>query len=223
MTARSNRSSFVRKAGLIASAAMVAFASACSNDTPVAPELTAKNGLLGDVLGGVGGVVNGVVSLLIPVKALERDRALTAPITRSFTITKKDGGRLEVDEAGLRIDVPSDAISTNSLTITVTVLAGKSIAYDFQPHGTKFLKPLAFRQDLKGTSWDHSGFKGTLNGGYFKDTKQINLLSGLALLDELFPIEVKTHEARFDINHFSGYMVSGGRQGSAYYDVGSQF
>jgi hypothetical protein len=94
-------------------------------------------------------------------------------------------------------------------------MPGKSIAYDFQPHGTKFLKPLEFRQDLEGTSWDHSGFRGTINGGYFKDSKQINLLSGLSLLDELFPVEIRTHEARYNINHFSGYMVSSGRKGFA--------
>lgn len=219
MTARSNRSSILRKAGLIASVAMVAIASACSSDNPVAPDLTARNGKIGDLLGGVGGVVD----LLIPVKALERDVALQSSVTRSFTISREKGGKLEIDEAGLRIDVPARAISTNSLTITVTVLPGKSIAYDFQPHGTKFLKPLAFRQDLGGTSWDHFGFNGTLNGGYFKSTDQLNLHNGLALLDELFPIEVKTHEARFNINHFSGYMVSGGRQGSAYYEDSSEF
>lgn len=218
MIRSSYRFTIVRKAGLIATAAMVAVASACSNDAPIAPEVTAKNGLIGNLVGGVGDVVNGVVGLLIPAKALTRDVAIATPITRSFTVTRKDGGRIEITQAGLRVDIPSDAISTTSLTITVTVLAGRAVAYDFQPHGTKFLKPLAFRQDLVGTSWDHSDFRGTLNGGYFKDTKQVNLLSGLSLLDELFPVELGTHEARFNINHFSGYMVSGGRQGSAYYD-----
>jgi hypothetical protein len=214
MTHRSNRSTFVRTAGLIATAAMVAFASACSNDkAPAAtePEVTAQNGLISDLLGSV-------TSLLIPARALERDRPIGQPITRSFVVTRSNGGRIEIEEAGLRVDVPSGAIATNSLNITVTVLPGKAIAYDFQPHGTKFLKPLAFRQDLEGTTWDHSNFKGTLNGGYFKDTRQLNLLSGLAILDELFPIEIKTHEARFNINHFSGYMVSGGRKGSSYYE-----
>ena len=207
-------SRFIRLAS-VAALSTLAFTTACSDSAtaPVsAPDVTVKHGLLGDVLGTVDGVVGGVVGLLIPVKALERDRALPAGITRSFTITRNDGGRLELDQAGLRIDVPAGAIAANSLTITVTVLPGKAIAYDFQPHGTKFLKPLAFRQDLEGTSWDHSDFRGVLNGGYFKDTKQIDLVTGLTLLDELLPIEVRTHEARFNINHFSGYMVSGGRQ-----------
>lgn len=208
------RSKLTRSAGLIATAAMVALASACSSDGLTAPDVKAKNGLLGDVLGGVNGVVTGVVNALIPVQALQRDRAV-ASTTQSFTVTRANGGRIEIEEAGLRVDVPAGAISTNSLVITVTVLPGKSIAYDFQPHGTKFLKPLAFRQNLEGTSWDHSGFRGTINGGYFKDAKQVNLLSGLTLLDELFPVEIRTHEARYNINHFSGYMVSSGRKGFA--------
>ena len=207
-----------RNAGIAATLAITTLTSACSDNSiaaPAAPELQAKNGLIGDLLGTV-------VGLLVPAKALERDRAIGA-MTRTFTVTRQSGGRIEIEEAGLRIDVPSGAIATNSLTITVNVLPGKSVAYDFQPHGTKFLKPLAFRQDLEGTSWDHSGFQGTLNGGYFKDARQLDLLTGLSLLDELFPIQIKTHEARFDINHFSGYMVSGGRKGSAYYNGDSAF
>ncbi|MEO7998605.1 MAG: hypothetical protein ABI852_14245, partial [Gemmatimonadaceae bacterium] len=89
--------------------------------------MKAKNGLLGDVLGGVGGVVNGVVGLLIPVQTLQRDRAVSA-ITRSFTVTRSNGGRIEIAEAGLRVDVPAGAISTTSLVITVNVLPGKSVA-----------------------------------------------------------------------------------------------
>jgi hypothetical protein len=209
-TRKTFRNKITRSAGLIATAAMVAFASACSSDSVTAPDMKAKNGLLGDVLNGVGGVVTGVVNALIPVQTLQRDRAIGA-MTRSFTVTRSNGGKIEIEEAGLRIDVPPAAIATTSLVITVTVLPGKSVAYDFQPHGTKFLKPLAFRQDLVGTSWDHSGFKGTINGGYFKDRGQLDLLNGLALQDELFPVEIKTHEARYNINHFSGYMVSSGR------------
>lgn len=206
------RNKVARSAGLIATAAMVALASACSNDSITAPDMKAKNGLLGDVVGGVNGVVTGLVNGLIPVQALQRDRAIEKSV-RSFTVTRANGGRIEMEAAGLRVDVPAGAISSASMVITVTVLPGRSVAYDFQPHGTKFLKPLQFRQDLEGTSWDHSGFRGIVNGGYFKDAGQVNLLSGLTLLDELFPVEIKTHEARYNINHFSGYMVSSGRRG----------
>ncbi|MBC8088474.1 MAG: hypothetical protein H7Z40_14495 [Phycisphaerae bacterium] len=208
MTFPRSSSVFARSAGFLAVAALV-LTTACSDSLTAptqAPEVTPQNGLISDVLGGVTG-------LLMPAKALTRDVAIK-PITRSFTFTRS-GGKIEIPEAGLRVDIPSDAIPGNTLTITVNVLPGKSVAYDFQPHGTQFRKPLEFRQDLEGTSWDDSDFKGVLLGGYFKDKGQINLLTGLAMLDELFPILVKTHEARFNINHFSGYMVSSGRYSRA--------
>ena len=200
---------FSRSAGIL-SVALLALSAACSTETATAPQVTAKNGLLGDVVGGVVGTATGLLS---PAKVLTRDVAVPA-ITRSFTFTRA-GGSINIPEAGLIVDVPAEAIPTSSLTITVTVLPGKSIAYDFQPHGTQFRRPLTFRQELNGTSWDASTFRGTLNGGYFKNTAQVDLLRGLALVDEILPITVRLHEARFNINHFSGYMVSSGRQ-SAY-------
>lgn len=211
LTIRTIRS---RAAAVLALGAL-AFTAACSDSMTAptaAPDVKAKNGLIGDVLGTVIGTVNG---LLIPAKALSRDVAVPS-MTRSFTFTRT-GGKIEIPEVGLRVDVPSDAIPGTTLTITVTVLPGRSVAYDFQPHGTQFKKPLVFRQDLVGTSWDKSDFKGTLTGGYFKDKSQLDLLSGLGLLNELIPLTIKTHEANFNINHFSGYMVSSGRQ-SAYND-----
>ena len=87
------------------------------------------------------------------------------------------------------------------------------IAYDFQPHGTKFLKPLTFRQDLSGTTWGTSLIK-VLNGGYFKSTSQLDQARGVALLDELLPAVTLDRRVSFSINHFSGYMVSSGRQSS---------
>lgn len=200
--------SFRTRAVSVAAVTALAFTTACSDSltAPVAaPEVTAQKGLISDIVGVVTG-------LLIPAKALTRDVAVPT-ITRSFTFTRT-GGKIEIPETGLRVDVPTDAIPGTTLTITVTVLPGKSVAYDFQPHGTQFRKPLVFKQDLVGTSWDKLGFKGTLSGGYFKDKSQLNLLTGLGLLNELLPLTIKTHEASFNINHFSGYMVSSGRQSS---------
>lgn len=105
------------------------------------------------------------------------------------------------------------AIAGN-LTITVTGLVGDAVAYDFQPHGTVFLKPLQFNQELAGTSWERSDFKGSVLGGYFELETQVNALPGLSLLDELFPVTLDGKRASFDIKHFSGYMVSSVRQGS---------
>lgn len=205
---RNTRRSLLRKASLLAATATIAFVAACSTDSPVAPVSAGYK--------TVRTPIGGLLKTLFPMVPLERDAAIVAPITRSFTIDNKSGGRIEIKETGLRVDVPAGALPTSSLTITVTALPGRALAYDFQPHGTVFLKPLAFQQELDDTSWDKLGFKGIVLGGYFEDVSQLNVLDGLALLDELYPVTFDSKRIRFDIKHFSGYMVSSGRQSVSY-------
>ncbi|MEP6831740.1 MAG: hypothetical protein ABJB74_00040 [Gemmatimonas sp.] len=205
MKPSSARSMFSRSLGALCASAFVA-ATACSGDSVTQPNFTTRDSgvtLTADAL-----------AQLIAVNALTRDIPVPAGMVRSFTFTKK-GGRIELKETGLRIDIPENAIPGTTLTITVTALPGSAVAYDFQPHGTVFLKSLAFRQDLNNTSWDKLGFKGVINGGYFKNTAQIDVLHGTAVLDEIFPVTFNSKEVTFDIKHFSGYMVSGGRQAAA--------
>jgi hypothetical protein len=198
------RSTVARTAGLLAAAAAVVLASACSSDTISAPAKAPEYRSSQFSIGGV-------TKTLFPMQPLTRNDPLTSPIVRTFTITK-GGGKLEIKETGLRVDVPAGAISKNSLTITVTALAGSAVAYDFQPHGTVFLKPLDFQQELDGTSWERLRYKGLAVGGYFETVSQLSVLSGLALLDEVYPIMLDDKRASFDIRHFSGYLVSSGRQ-----------
>lgn len=196
------RRTVARSTGVLVAVA-AALLSACSTDSLTQPDVAPKNGLISDVLGA-----------LIPVKALSRDTAIKVAYTRSFTFDKK-GGSIDMPETGLRVDVPAGAIPGSTLTIVVTALPGKSIAYDFQPHGTVFLMPLTFRHDLSNTSWDKSLIKGVVNGGYFKSTSQLNLSSGTGLLDELLGANIVKKEVSFSVKHFSGYMVSGGRKGAS--------
>ena len=172
------RRTTARSTGVLVAIA-AALVSACSGDSVTQPELIAKNGLLSTVTG----LVNG----LIPVNGITRDTAVSVGLTRSFTFTAA-GGAIDIPETGLHVDVPANAIPGASLTIVVTALPGKAVAYDFQPHGTVFLKPLTFRQDLTNTSWSKTLIKGGVNGGYFKDAAQLNRASGSALLDEIFAV-----------------------------------
>jgi hypothetical protein len=190
---------------MFATVAVTTLTSACSGDNPLAPDLQARNGLTSTVAT--------LVNSLLPVKAVMRDSALASEITRSFKFTKA-GGQIAIPELGLRVEVPYGAIPRDTMTITVTALRGKSVAYDFQPHGTRFLKPLVFRQSLLGTSAVKAGFSGSIGGGYFKDDSQLDLLNCTALLDELLSATVRSNEATFNVYHFSGYMVSSGRQSS---------
>ena len=179
--------------------------SACSPDVPTAPAAVERsNGLIGSVLGTTTGTLTQVTSLL-------RSSELATPITRSRTFDRA-GGLLEIPELGFSLSVPAGAIPVESLRITVTAVAGKMVAYDFEPHGTKFLMPLTFTQELSGTNGLSSLLLGaTLSGGYFKSNTQLNVSGGTALIDESFSVLLRGTSASFKISHFSGYMVSTGR------------
>ncbi len=186
---------------LVTTAAILA---ACSAEPTMAPELTASRGLLGSTIGRLGNTLSTVTGLL-------RIVPLSRPVTRSVTVTRNAGGELHIPETGLRLSVPAGAITTDRLTITVTALPGRAVAYEFQPHGTQFAKPLVFSQELGATSWLLSVLKPSLKGGYFKDADQLNTQTGVAEIDEELAATVLDGKVRFDIRHFSGYMVSTGR------------
>lgn len=196
----------LRTAAVLSTLAATSFLAACAGDGLTEPQVTRSDATL---------LSTSALTSVVNALTLTRDVAVPNGVVKSFTFTKK-GGTIDMrNETGLRIDIPEGAIPGERLTITVTALPGKAVAYDFQPHGTVFLKPLAFRHDLKYTSWDKLGFKGVIFGGYFKDPSQIDLTRGIAKLDELFPVTIKSSEVSFEVKHFSGYMVSSGRQSMA--------
>jgi hypothetical protein len=178
---------------------------ACSSDTVTAPDAAARNGLL-------GGTVGVVTSTLSSVTGLLRLAPLSQPVTRSVLVTRRAGGELRVPETGLRVTIPAGAIAKDTMTITVTALPGRLVAYEFEPHGTQFAKPLTFSQDLGATSWVLSLLKPTLGGGYFKNASQLNTQTGVSQINEELAARLEVGRVSFDISHFSGYMVSTGRQ-----------
>jgi hypothetical protein len=151
-------------------------------------------------------------STLVGVTMLQRTTALPAAITRSITLTGV-GGVLQIPEAGLTVTIPRGAVGDTTVRITATALAGKSVAYEFQPHGAKFLTQLKVLQDLNGTSW--AGNTGTMQvaAGYFADPAQLYPATNTALINEFLPVSVDLQGAnlRVDVRHFSGYMMSSGR------------
>jgi hypothetical protein len=91
------------------------------------------------------------------------------------------------------------------VTISVTAMAGKAIAYEFQPHGLTFKKPLRFKQHFMSTQ----GWWLSLGGGYFKSASQVDTQNNKAKLDEEMPAVLQQDGwITFDIWHFSGYLVS---------------
>jgi hypothetical protein len=94
----------------------------------------------------------------------------------------------------------------------MTARAGSILAYDFEPHGITFAKPLTFSQSLSGTNATLLNVP-FLKLGYYSDP---NLLGSVfALVSELINGSTNLLSWTFTapIKHFSGYVVACGRNG----------
>jgi hypothetical protein len=151
------------------------------------------------------------------VQALQRLVALPSAVTYSKVITSS-GGKISVPEADFELEVPSGAFSGTAITFVVTAYAGSTIAYDFQPHGLVFKKPLRATQHLDHTNWGSQqlpkGYFPSLTGAYFSDTTKFNLTTGWGIVDEFESTQLSDggKTVIWAIPHFSGYIVASGRQ-----------
>jgi len=145
---------------------------------------------------------------LLPVRGVTRSTPLAADISVSAVIGKQ-GGTITIPEAGLTLVVPPNAVASD-VKFTATALAGRAVAYEFEPHGTTFAVPLKFQQDLRKTSLLSTLTAPLLDGAYFADKEQINRQTGLGLVDEIVPatLDLLRFRVTFPIEHFSGYLVS---------------
>jgi hypothetical protein len=211
MTAtRSLRSKrFSKIAAGLGAAVVLGFAAACSSDSVSSPKAAAPLGMTAKQI-TLSALATLSGNILTPTVALERNTALTVSVSHSATIGS-NGGTIVLENLGLKVTVPQGAIVGNPITITVTAAPGKVVAYEFEPHGTVFAKALAFEQDLTNTSWANVKSTGALSGGYFQALDQLNLQNGLSLLNEVLPAAVNNGKVKFNVYHFSGYMVSTGR------------
>jgi hypothetical protein len=98
--------------------------------------------------------------------ALQRNAPIAQSITRSITLYQS-GGTLRIPETGLTLMIPRNAIGNAPITISVTALPRRAVAYSFEPHGTRFLDNLTLSQDLGNTSWKGNTGRIVLGGGYF--------------------------------------------------------
>ena len=130
-----------------------------------------------------------------------------------------DGGRIELPQAGLIVEFPEDAIE-DDVTITVTVIDSKGLAFEFAPHGQTFDEPVRLRFDLTDTELhalggaedrSHPGSgDGTRTpvsqavGVYFRGS------AGDAIPLETLPVYLENGELVIEIHHFSGYAVASG-------------
>jgi hypothetical protein len=197
---------FLKRAAALAFALV---ATGCTADVsataPKAAPAARSNDLLGGVLGTVGNLTNGLLS----VRNLKRNTPLAAPITVVKTIGAQ-GGSLGIPEAGVVVVVPAGALSSPT-DITMTARAGSVIAYDFEPHGITFARPLVFTQSLRGTNAPLLSLR-SMRLGYYSDPSLLGETTSLVseLIKGLGSIFSGTFTA--PIGHFSGYLVTFGCQ-----------
>ena len=135
------------------------------------------------------------------------------PLPSSITVGKvigSEGGTISVPGAGLTVSVPAGAVVLPT-AFSVTALAGRPVAYEFGPHGAKFAKPLTMTQDLRVAYPSSSAVQYLhFHAGYFSATTSLidNLLR--AVVSELLPASTDAANmvVRFNVSHFSGYLVA---------------
>lgn len=177
-------------------------ASACANDSPsapsapVAPPPAASQNLLGGLLGGGKPGTHTAIPIL-------RTNPLASDIVVSQTIGVL-GGVIAIPASGLTIVVPPLAVGKPT-AFKITARKGTYVAYDMEPHGTKFLVPLVATQSLVNTN--ARGLVGlSLSLGYYPDAAHITTVTELlgVQVDLLHLTAIST------IPHFSGYIFAGG-------------
>jgi hypothetical protein len=156
-------------------------------------------------------------------KAILAQGLLRSKSLKSATVTQvvsRAGGTIALPGTGLTLEVPAGAFDAPTMTFTVTSLAGITVAYDFQPHGTVFNVPLRVVQSLAQTNLKNispkPGFVSEWSGAYFDQASSIDSKTGVAVVSELLSVDLSViwtrNEISFAVSHFSGYMVCTGRE-----------
>ena len=142
----------------------------------------------------------------------------TSPLGGDLTVSARigsEGGVIAIPEAGLRVVVPAGAVAVPT-NFSATAVQGRAVAYEFQPHGVVFAKPLVVTQELRGTEWFGIPIL-NFRAGYFSDRTKLDTEKATVQLDEILPLslDLLRLQARFNVPHFSGYVISTGRSKSA--------
>lgn len=156
---------------------------------------------------------------MVPV--VQRDRPLKADVSVTQTITPR-GGIIRIGCAGLSLVFAPGAVSA-PLQVTATANAGSGVVYSFEPHGTVFKAPVYVVQDLRITAIRNDiNLANSVAGAYMPDGLADLSPDGLAKVSELHQAVVdKDHvpgmglvltQAVFEIQHFSGYILTVGRR-----------
>ena len=155
-----------------------------------------------------------VVDPAVVAPVLKRTRSIRINRTNHFRIDPR-GGWYSIPEAGLYIFVPANAVS-EPLTISAKALTGDLMAYEFGPHGTKFNVPLQMYQDLDLAHITAHTDLSKFEVGYFADENTLDYRTDKVSVNEFIPtgIVFQGRAVRFEVSHFSGYVIATGRGNS---------
>ena len=224
------RSRFVRSFVLVLTTFVALSCADYSPIEPIAAPTKAQDGLIGDLLGVVTGLLGSIIKVIafqsdpngIPVTAIQWTPTHVNQVRTVSGTIGYNGGSLAIPGSDFTINFPKGALST-STWISITSDASGYVSYDMKPHGLKFAKPVIVTQRL-----DHTAVYGTplsLNAAcaYFaKDPLDLSgILKALEIetttiysapsgqqsgqQQQLVP-EVET----WQLNHFSRYMLASG-------------
>lgn len=123
-----------------------------------------------------------------------------------------EGGTITL-KGGTKIVFPAGAVSED-VNITATRLAGKIVAFEFEPHGIQFAQPVVIEVPTRNTKVPDLPSLADIQGAYFPNITALNPGFGTATVTEFEPTFVSADKAwiRFSVDHFSGYLVSMGRK-----------
>jgi len=145
------------------------------------------------------------------VNVLQRGAPLGREVTAAATIGEA-GGTIRIPEAGFSITFPAGAVH-EPVEIRATALAGRNVAYRFEPHGLVFDREPVITQDL-GAVGALSRLLGLqVEGGYFTDESLLAGGTGVVLETRPAQMDLLRMRMSFGIKHFSGYLASSGRRG----------
>jgi hypothetical protein len=133
-----------------------------------------------------------------------------------FAVVGADGATLFLPGADFSLTIPAGALSEPT-AITVTASAGPFVAYEMQPHGLQFMKPVIAVQGLRTTASYGTDAGNSVRTGYLPEggdnidaddlAAPVEVEAGTTLLYGAKPV-AESHE--WILNHFSRYILISG-------------
>jgi hypothetical protein len=131
-------------------------------------------------------------------------------------VVDADGATLFLPGADFTLTIPAGALKEPT-AITVTAKAGPFVAYEMQPHGLRFMKPVLAVQGLRTTASYGTDIGNSVRTGYLPEGSDnvdandlaapVEIEAGTTILYGAKPV-AESHE--WILNHFSRYILISG-------------